>query len=211
MSKDDVRTYLIGHSQLDRLAYSRLVREELGLIVVVTSDFAPTAVWDALRHKPDLVLIDANNPSTVIVDSVQMIPRLLPDARLLVLSGVVEPTALRCWAGCRLQGMIVKDAGLDELKLAVAALLEGREYYSVGLRPLLEGGRPGNGDVALSRREAELLPLIARGLSLRDAAREMAVSYKTAESYRTSLLRKVGAKDRVELARYAIRNRIVDP
>lgn len=62
----------------------------------------------------------------------------------------------------------------------------------------------------LSRRETELLPLLARGLSLRDAAARMAVSYKTADSYRTSLLRKLGVKDRVELARYAIRERIID-
>ena len=63
----------------------------------------------------------------------------------------------------------------------------------------------------LSRREAELLPLLAGGLTLRDAAFQMAVSYKTADSYRTSLLRKLGVHDRVELARYAIRERIIQP
>ena len=64
---------------------------------------------------------------------------------------------------------------------------------------------------ALSQREVELLPLLARGLKLRDAAHKMMVSYKTADSYRTSLLRKLGIRDRVELARYAIRERIIDP
>jgi len=55
------------------------------------------------------------------------------------------------------------------------------------------------------------LPLIARGMRLRDAAASMSVSYKTADSYRTSLLRKLGVRDRVELARLAIRERIIEP
>jgi DNA-binding NarL/FixJ family response regulator len=63
----------------------------------------------------------------------------------------------------------------------------------------------------LSRREAELLPLLARGMTLREASEKMSVSYKTADSYRTSLLRKLGVRDRVELARLAIRERIIDP
>lgn len=48
-------------------------------------------------------------------------------------------------------------------------------------------------------------------LNLPDAAQKMTVSYKTADSYRTSLLRKLGLRDRVELAGQAIRERIVDP
>jgi DNA-binding NarL/FixJ family response regulator len=53
--------------------------------------------------------------------------------------------------------------------------------------------------------------LLARGLTLREAASKMTVSYKTADSYRTSLLRKLGLRDRVDLARYAIREHIVEP
>ena len=59
--------------------------------------------------------------------------------------------------------------------------------------------------------ETELLPLLAQGLTLREAAARMAIGYKTADSYRTSLLRKLGVRDRVELARYAIRERIIEP
>ena len=65
--------------------------------------------------------------------------------------------------------------------------------------------------IRLSRRETELLPLLARGLTLRDAAATMSISYKTADSYRSSLLRKLNIRDRVELARYAIRQRIIEP
>ncbi|MDX2200990.1 MAG: response regulator transcription factor [Phycisphaerae bacterium] len=203
--------YLVGGSDLDRAAYSSLLRHELGLEVAIHSDFAATAVWDALRKKPQLVLVDADTASGAAIDAINMIPRLTPEARILLISAAVEPVVVRGWSGCRMHGYVIKDGGVPELRMAIEAVLADREYFSVGIRPLLEAGPEGSGVIKLSRRESELLPLLARGLSLRDAASQMAVSYKTAESYRTSLLRKVGARDRVELARFAIRNGIVEP
>lgn len=59
-------------------------------------------------------------------------------------------------------------------------------------------------------RELELLPLLASGLTLREAAERMCVSYKTADGHRTSLFRKCGVQNCVQLARYAIRNKLID-
>ncbi|MGE3181619.1 MAG: LuxR C-terminal-related transcriptional regulator, partial [Phycisphaerae bacterium] len=163
-----------------------------------------------LRHKPDLIIVDCNQPTSQVVDAVQMIQRLQPDARIVVLSAAVDPVTVQAWSRCSLRGYVVKDGDADEARRAVDAVLAGSEYYSAGVRGAIQANIIKNGAATLSRREAELLPLIARGLKLRDAAREMSVSYKTAESYRTSLLRKLGVKDRVELARYAIRERIIE-
>jgi len=80
------------------------------------------------------------------------------------------------------------------------------------VRAAIEKGQgAARGLATLSQREIELLPLLARGMTLREAASKMAVSYKTADSYRTSLLRKLGVRGRVELARLAIRERIIEP
>ncbi|TWT43809.1 Oxygen regulatory protein NreC [Phycisphaerae bacterium RAS1] len=198
----------MARSALDRLAYGILLRDSLGLSVAVESGFAPPAVWDAMRRKPDLVLVVADQATSDVIDSVEMIPRLRPDARIVVLSAAVDPASLSVWSDCRLSGYVVKDGGLAELKQAFDAILRGGQYFS-------EGARPGRAASAtphrqLSRRESELLPLLARGLTLREAATRMTVSYKTADSYRTSLLRKLGVRDRVELARYAIREKIVE-
>ncbi len=132
--------------------------------------------------------------------------------RVPVVSASVDTGALHEWGRCGISGYVVKDGGLTELRTALAAICAGRPYYSAGVQEALEKGRDGhNGLAKLSRREAELLPLLARGLTLREAAEKMTVSYKTADSYRTSLLRKLGVRERAALARYAIRERIVDP
>ncbi len=202
--------YLMGGSILDRMAYRLLLQKQLRIEVTVDSAFSPTAVWDALRCKPSLVLVDADSARMEVLDAVQMVPRLCPGASILIISATVEPSLVQSWSSCKIDGYVVKDGGIQELRLAIEAISEGREYFSAGVKQNIIAATT-NGKLKLSRREAELLPLIARGLTLRDAAKKMAVSYKTAESYRTSLLRKIGVKDRVELARYAIRERIVDP
>ena len=204
--------YLVGHSALDRLAYRCLLTDEFQCEVAVDSDFRPTGVWAALRHNPDLVLVVADTPQPAVIDAAQMITRLRPESLIIVVSAAVEPREIESWARCPLHAYVVKDGGVEELRAAMSAAVAGREYYSPGIRETLtRAASKHNATTKLSRREAELLPLLARGLTLREAASQLTISYKTADSYRTTLLRKLGVRDRVELARYAIRQHIIDP
>ena len=204
--------YLLGPSALDRQAYRLLLHKEWRFSETVESSFAPVAVWAAMRSKPDLALVIADRAAPDVHDAIQMIPRLRKETRILVASTGVDETELKDWGRCGINGYVVKDGGIDELRPAMTAVLAGRPYFSAGVRAAIEKGRESTNALdTLSRRETELFPLLARGLTLREAASKMVVSYKTADSYRTSLLRKLGVRDRVELARLAIRERIVDP
>jgi DNA-binding NarL/FixJ family response regulator len=205
------RVCLLGNSVLDRQAYRLLVSERLGYTVAAESDFTPATVWIALRSKPEIVLLNADTASGEATDAARMIGRLLPAARIVVVGASVDPMQIQAWSRCTIHGYVVKDGGAAELKAALQAAAQKRQYYSEGVRDIVRRATRNGGAPKLSRREAELLPLLARGLSLRDAALKMTVSYKTADSYRTNLLRKLGLHDRVELARYAIRERIIEP
>jgi DNA-binding NarL/FixJ family response regulator len=212
MNGTDAIICLLGPSALDRRAYRLLLQQELRLTVAAESGFEPVGVWTAMRAKPDLVVVTADRPSPQVRDAVQMIPRLRKQTRILVASLSVDETVLKDWGRCRIHGYVVKDGGLEELQSAIEAVLADQSYHSAGVRETIEKGRQAaNGLALLSQREIELLPLLARGLTLREAASRMTVSYKTADSYRTSMLRKLGLRDRVELARFAIRERIIDP
>jgi DNA-binding NarL/FixJ family response regulator len=212
MCGSDAIIYLLGPSALDRRAYRVLLREDLDRCVAIESGFTPVAVWAAMRGEPDLALVTADRAPAEVRDAIQMIPRLRKETRILVVSASMDEAVLKDWGRCEIHGYVVKDGDLEELRPAIEAVLSGRTYFSKGVREAIQAGRTSaNGFQSLSPREAELLPLLARGMTLRAAASSMAVSYKTADSYRTSLLRKLGIHDRVELARYAIRERIIDP
>lgn len=139
-----------------------------------------------------------------------MIQRLQSDVRILILSGLEEPRQVAAWRPCDVDGYVPKSAAPDDVRAAVQALESGATWIPAALREELTGSRhPAAEHEHLSPREAELLPLLARGMTLREAAREMAISYKTADCYRTSLLRKLRVRDRVGLVLYAIRERII--
>jgi len=211
MDGDNTVIYLMGPSELDRIAYRLLLQHELSFSVELESDFSAVGVWGAMRMQPTLALVTADRASAIVRDALQMIPRLCKRTRILAVSTSVTGDALKDWSACGLAGYIFKDAGIAELGAAIKAVCAGREYFSAGVSEAIKRGRKANhGLAALSPRENELFPLIATGLTLREAAAAMTVSYKTADSYRTSLMRKLAVRDRVELARLAIREHIIE-
>ena len=200
--------YLVSGSTLDRQAYRLLLQRELQLAVVAESGFAAVEVWAAMRAEPDLAMVIADRASPQVHDALHVVSHMSGRTRTLIVSGSVDGAAAR-WNRAAVHGIVAKQDGTGALRQAIAAVLEGKTYFSPGMAATPH--RSSHGSAPLSLRETELLPLLATGLTLRDAAAKMAISYKTADSYRTSLLRKLGLHDRVALARYAIREGIIDP
>ena len=201
--------YVVSNSPLDRHAYRLLLERELQLAVTAESGFAAVDVWAAMRAEPDLALVLAERASPQVHDALHVISHMSRQTRALIVSGTADGAAASRWNRTAVHGIVAKQDGVAALREAIAAVLEGKSYFSSGVADSPRSSN--NGSTPLSLRETELLPLLATGLTLRDAAAKMAISYKTADSYRTSLLRKLGLHDRVALARYAIREGIIDP
>jgi DNA-binding NarL/FixJ family response regulator len=158
------------------------------------------------------VLVEVDCSSRERLEAVQLLKRLLPTAKTLLVSALSDPAQLKAWGCCSITGCVAKSGGIEELRAAINAVLAGNTYFSSGTDSVLRRGRQIRTQIAnLSRREAELLPLLAKGCTLREAAAQLSVAYKTADSHRTNLLRKLGLHDRVELARFAIREGLVAP
>jgi DNA-binding NarL/FixJ family response regulator len=205
---------LLGPTVLDRMAYRCLLEHLLGQALALDCDFEPVSVWAALRMNPDVALVDGDGAPLPALDAVDMILRLKPATRVLVVGTASDAAQLQPWSRRRLHAYVVKGGGVGELRAAFDALRENGKYFSKSVRHVLRVNHAlgrSRERTQLSRREAELLPLLARGLTLREAAQRMSISYKTADSYRTNLLCKLGLRDRVDLARYAIRQRIIEP
>ncbi len=205
-------TCLIASQPLDRTAYRRLVEQELAWPVTLESDFTPVSIWTALRARPTVAIAIADVATREVCDALEMIDRLNRTTRLLGIAGVRGTAQLDLWSRCPLHGLVTKDSGASELKAALHAVADGQTYFPPVIAAALERKREKPDPlVKLSRREEDLLPLLARGMTLRDAASTLNISYKTADSYRSHLLKKLDLRDRVELVRYAIRKGIIEP
>ncbi len=204
--------YLLADERLDRQAYRLLLEQQLNWRVAEDSDLTPTRIWSVLRQRPPVAVLVASRYSPRAQDALELIQRICRRTRTLVVCEAADRAAVERWASCPLDGLVPRDEPPEALARALARVVAGKRCISPRVAKALELARR-RCDVMpkLSRRERELLPLLASGMTLREAAERMTVSYKTADSYRTSLLRKVGVRDRVALTRWAIRERIIDP
>lgn len=211
MNRKDVRIGLLADCGLDRAAYRALLTQ-LGFAIQVDCPLDARSAWSALRCKPDLIIVHVVGVTETAYECVKMMTRLSSDARVIVVSAAQDAASIQLWSACRINGYVLKRGGVDELVSAISAVCSGETFFSPQIREALNAARsacPSRKPV-LSPRERELLPLLACGMTLREAASSMSISYKTADAHRTHLMRKLGVKGRVELARYAIREQIID-
>jgi DNA-binding NarL/FixJ family response regulator len=111
-------------------------------------------------------------------------------------------------------GYVLKTAGYEEFLVAIAEVAAGREYLSDGAKSALIAGlssrRSATDPAQLTRREREILTLIAAGRTTGEIATLLFISGLTVETHRHNLMRKLGLRNVADLVRYAIEHGIGD-
>lgn len=180
---------------------------------------ADDAVAMAIRHKPRVVVLDVDMPGQVAFDAAKIIMARCPDARVIFLSAFFHDRFIEQALSVEASGYVTKSEPLEVILHAIRSVVSGVSYYSqeVQSRIVFEAGavrlasRPQTRISTLSARELEVLRYIAQGLSKKEIATTMHLSVKTIEVHATNLMNKLGIHDRVELARYAIREGLTEP
>ena len=169
--------------------------------------------------QPDVVLMDLSMPGPPSGTVIRQVRRACPKARVLVLTMHDDAAYLASALSAGAAGYVVKKVADTELVLAVRAVHGGRMFVdltqtvSPARNPFAEAERIGEerqAPKALSRREREVLQLLAQGYSNQQVAGQISVSVKTVETYRTRLRTKLGLKDRAELYRFAEESGLLD-
>ncbi len=191
---------------------------ERGLDVVATAPDADAAVRIASAVRPRVVLMDLNLGEKSGVEAIVGILDALPETRILVLSASGEHADVLEAVKAGAAGYLVKSASAEELLAAVQRTADGFPVFTPGLaglvlgeyRRLADTDRSGPAVPALTDRETDVLRLVAKGLTARQIGERLGVSHRTVETHVQSTLRKLQLHNRVQLARYAIEQGIVD-
>jgi DNA-binding NarL/FixJ family response regulator len=205
----------------------RVVRDGLAMIVglidgvdvVGTAGDGVQAVECAEREHPDVVLMDLRMPAMDGAEATRRIRAALPATQVLVLTTYADDESLfhALQAGAR--GYLTKDADAEEIERAIRALAAGRTHLDPAVQQrlvaaVLETPRVSPAPVQalpddLSPREAEVLKLIAAGLSNGEIATSLFLSSATVKTHVNRIFSKTGARDRAQAVRYAYQHGLV--
>jgi two-component system nitrate/nitrite response regulator NarL len=205
VTKDGLRIVLADDHATARLGV-RLALEDGGFQVVAEAVDARSAVDAALRHRPDLCLLDVYMPGEGIAAAAEL-SQALPDMPIVMLT--VSDTSEDLFEALRAGacGYLLKDTDPQRLPFALAAVLDGEAPLPRVLtaRLITEFRRRGSerrtptaeGDVVtLSERESEVLELMHAKLSTKEIASKLGISPVTVRRYISDLMRKLRVADR---------------
>lgn len=162
---------------------------------------------------PDVILMDISIGEESGIALSKTILEKHPDIKILGLSMHKEDNYIVRLLEVGAKGYLLKDAGADEMVMAIKMVSEGGTYYSshvtnVLMKHLKQGTTPSKtGDqVKLTSREQEILTLIANELSNPEIAEKLFISIRTVDTHRRNLLEKLDAKNTAGLVRYALKH-----
>jgi DNA-binding NarL/FixJ family response regulator len=212
-----IRVLLAQQLRLVREGLRRVVERQPEMTVVGECADASEIPAAVRRCTPDVILVDTDDLPARYVDAIDEVTQLSPGLGVVVVGDQLEEAPggrelLDCsWAIVDRQADIervlvaIRDAATCAERLARRGRLPRRKHRN-GLR--VEGKNSFHFD-RLTARERQMFGLLAQGYTLRRAAELLQVSYKTGDTHKVSLMRKLDVHNRVELARLAIRERIV--
>ena len=136
------------------------------------------------------------------------------DTRILILTIHNEIEYLMKAIEIGIDGYVLKDADSAVLKQAIMTVNEGNEYIDYSMVPLLKEKiaqvKEQREEDKLTRREIEVLKLLAEGLFNKEIAYKLSISEKTVKNHVSNIFKKIGVSDRTQAAVYAIKNNIVE-
>ena len=205
------RVLIVDDHPIVRQGLRRMIEPEPDLVVcgeVQTEREARTAIR-ALA--PDVVIVDISLAQGDGLELVRDVHAQQPELPMLVLSMHDELIYAERLLAAGASGYIMKQAASDQLLIALRQVLAGGTYLSESLAGNLgrsdaaaAGGGSGDPIDRLSNRELQVLSLIGRGMSSREAAEALGLSVKTVETHRQSLKRKLNLATNAQLLQYAI-------
>lgn len=164
---------------------------------------------------PDVLLLDINMPRKNGLEVLQTLKSLKSKIKVLVLTVHNEVEYLMKAVDIGVDGYILKDSESAELKKAIFSIVEGENYIQPSLIPslnskMIEKNRDEGKIESLTKRELEVLKLLAVGMYNKEVAEKLNISERTVKNHVSNIFKKIEVTDRTQAAVFAIRNNLIE-
>jgi len=217
----------------------RVVRDGLNMLVSLIDDVeivglasdGAEAVRLAEEHRPDVIPMDLRMPGLDGATATAQVRERLPGTRVLVLTTYADEAAILAALRAGALGYLTKDASAEQIEAAVRAVHAGQTHLDPAVQARLvatvtgqgpapgatsglapdQAGRAGPPPAGLTSREAEVLTLLASGLSNAEIAQRLFLSNATVKTHINRIFAKTGARDRAQAVRFAYQHGLTAP
>jgi DNA-binding NarL/FixJ family response regulator len=160
------------------------------------------------NQQPDVLFLDVNLPDKNGIDLCKEIKTLYPKIRIIALSSFNQQSFIQKMMNNHASGYVVKNASREELIRAIDTVVDGDTFLSHEAAITMETS-DGTGMPVITRREREVLLLIANGLTNTEIADQLFISTTTVDTHRKNLLSKFEAKNSASLVRIAYEKNLI--
>ncbi len=168
----------------------------------------------AIERRPDVVLLDVRMPDTDGITCLGRLKTELPDLPVLMFSAYDNPTYIARTVALGAAGYLIKTVGQQQIVEAIRRVATGEPIWTREELRRVTGALSTpraaiDLEVPLTKRESEVLKQLALGLSNKEIAQALTISYETVKEHVQHILRKVGVSDRTQAAVWAVRKGLV--
>jgi len=216
-SPPDVRVLVVDDQQLIRDGIASMLDIQPGVVVVGTAKNGQEALEQASALAPDIILMDIHMPVMNGIEATLKLRRQIPESQVVMLTTFDDESYIIRSLQAGACGYLLKDIAVDELAQAVklahagvyqlAPEIAGKLVGNLMLKSQPKAPRPS--EFGLTKRELEVLKLIAGGATNREIAEQLFVSQGTVKNHVSSILNRLGLRDRMQAALFAIENNLV--
>lgn len=214
-----IKLYLVDDQQmiLDGLSSILNEMEEVLILGRAKNGRELIDLLDMAKEYPDIVLLDIEMPEMNGFVTLEKLKNSHPDIKVLALSSYNEKPLIEKMIANGAHGYIVKDDDQKILKDAILSIDSGQKYFSstvtISLAKTGNHPPPFESDLLLddlTKREREILKLIAEGFSNTEIGKKLFISHRTVDSHRTNLMKKIGVNNIAGLIRFAVRAKLTE-
>lgn len=209
-----IKVLLADDHSIVRAGLCRIVEESDDMEVIAEASDGKEAVTKAVRHAPDVAVIDISMPGFDGLEVISQLRAYKPELPILILTMYEEEQYVVRAFEAGAMGYITKKSAPEKLVNAIRKVHSGSRYLTEETAEVLalRVARGANKSLldTLSTRELQVLRRLAMGHTNREISEAYHISVKTVDTYRFRLLKKLNLRNNAELSRFAIQNKLIE-
>ncbi len=215
-----IRILLADDHPVVRIGVRNMLNAQGHFEVVGEASDGDEAITQTLELLPDILLLDLSMPRMPGLEAMRAIMSNSPRVKILLLTATISTQQIIEALQIGARGIVTKDALIEQLTGAIAAVMQGDYWINGGrvsnlvgaLHELMQKARPPERKTyGLTPRELEVVGCIVEGCSNRDIAKQFTISEETVKRHLSNIFDKTGVSTRLELALFAIAHQLVLP